>query len=434
MSKIRMFSLAAFAFYSMFANAAVHYVSLSGTNNSPYLNWADAATNIQWAVNAATAGDTVLVSNGTYYLTNQINITAAITTTSVNGREVTIVDGNYPNVTNRCFYITATATLDGFTVRNGFNASNGGGIYCSGGGKIKNCRITDNICSNSAALYVYGGGIYQSGGVVSNCEVVRNGCWPGLNKVCFGGGIYAESGALIINSIIVSNIVNRNGTEAQGGGIAAYGSTVIIDTCKIYRNNYHGAGNIGGGVVLQDGATLRNSAIYANYATIGSGVMIYYSYATIQNCTIVSNYGATAGWASGLVLATSYPNTTCVENVACYLNTPGSGGTSNFYALIATYTGYYSIVNSCIAPTRSFPTNVAGYYYANNIESNPQFVSKDTGDWHLRNDSPCINTGTNECWMTNSVDLDGRTRIRYGTVDIGCYEMIYEGTIYRFGF
>lgn len=45
-----------------------------------------------------------------------------------------------------------------------------------------------------------------------------------------------------------------------------------------------------------------------------------------------------------------------------------------------------------------------------------------------------VNAGTNQSWMTNSYDLDGRKRIRYGTVDMGAYEMIYGGTLYRFGF
>jgi len=55
-----------------------------------------------------------------------------------------------------------------------------------------------------------------------------------------------------------------------------------------------------------------------------------------------------------------------------------------------------------------------------------------SGDYRLRANSPCVNTGTNQGWMTNSYDLDGRMRIRYGTVDMGAYEAIYNGTIYKF--
>jgi len=66
--------------------------------------------------------------------------------------------------------------------------------------------------------------------------------------------------------------------------------------------------------------------------------------------------------------------------------------------------------------------------------ADPQFVNKDTGNWRLKSTSPCINAGINQSWMTGAGDLDGRQRIRYGTVDIGAYETIYEGTIYRMGF
>lgn len=34
--------------------------------------------------------------------------------------------------------------------------------------------------------------------------------------------------------------------------------------------------------------------------------------------------------------------------------------------------------------------------------------------------------------MTGALALDGR--IRYGTVDMGAYETIYEGTVYRMGY
>ena len=44
----------------------IHYVSLSGADIAPFTNWATAATNIQAAIDAAEAGDTVLVTNGVY--------------------------------------------------------------------------------------------------------------------------------------------------------------------------------------------------------------------------------------------------------------------------------------------------------------------------------------------------------------------------------
>ena len=49
------------------ALAAVHYVDVNSTNATPpYTNWATAATNIQDAVDAAVAGDEVVVTNGIY--------------------------------------------------------------------------------------------------------------------------------------------------------------------------------------------------------------------------------------------------------------------------------------------------------------------------------------------------------------------------------
>src|SRR5258708_38211713 len=48
-------------------SAGVHYVDVNSTNATlPYVSWVTAATNIQDAVDAAVAGDQIVVTNGIY--------------------------------------------------------------------------------------------------------------------------------------------------------------------------------------------------------------------------------------------------------------------------------------------------------------------------------------------------------------------------------
>src|SRR5436190_23971118 len=71
------------------ALADVHYVDVNSTNATPpYTNWTTAATNIQDAVDAALAGDDVVVTNGIYY---PVGVGEALSMRSVNGPQFTFI-------------------------------------------------------------------------------------------------------------------------------------------------------------------------------------------------------------------------------------------------------------------------------------------------------------------------------------------------------
>ena len=162
MSKLKMLLLCSIALGLTFSPVARadRYVVAPGTHmaspQAPYDTWATAATNIQVAVNAASAGETIWVSNGTYKATGVGTVAAGVTTMvylatnvilrSVNGPDVTILDGGYPDITSRPVALnSAGAVLSGFTVVNG-RAGRGGGILISfNGGMVSNCVVCSNL-------------------------------------------------------------------------------------------------------------------------------------------------------------------------------------------------------------------------------------------------------------------------------------------------
>ena len=69
---------------------------------------------------------------------------------------------------------------------------------------------------------------------------------------------------------------------------------------------------------------------------------------------------------------------------------------------------------------------------AGNISQDPQFVEPDgpdndpntyeDNDYRLSPPSPCIDTGKNEDWMSQALDLEGNPRVVGERVDMGAYE------------
>src|SRR5215831_88755 len=107
------------------ADAATFYVSPTGGQTAPYTNWATAARVIQTAVDAATDGDEIVVTNGAYstggrpagtnVTPNRVAVDKAVILRSVNGPQFTAIDGQK---SVRCVSLATNAMLSGFTLTN----------------------------------------------------------------------------------------------------------------------------------------------------------------------------------------------------------------------------------------------------------------------------------------------------------------------------
>jgi hypothetical protein len=212
---------------SAVVSLGVHCVDASGVNPvAPFSTWDTAATNIQDAIDAASAGDAILVTNGVYstggvsmdrILTNRITLNKAVTVESVNGPWVTIVQGagptNGPSAV-RCAWLTNNAALLGFTLEQGATYTAGGPAEATGGGVwcastncvVANCVIVSNIAA------AFGGGANQ--GTLFNCLIRNN-----------SSGIYFS---YAINCTIVSNLYA--GIQPPGAGSGA------ATNCIVYYN------------------------------------------------------------------------------------------------------------------------------------------------------------------------------------------------------
>ena len=354
--------------------AAVHYVdSGNGSPAPPYASWDTAARGIQDAIDVASDGDLVLVTNGLYAaggkvmtedLTNRIAIDKALTVQSVNGPGVTIIQGQW-DATNRIgpgairvAWLADGAVLNGFTLRSGATRNSGDNLTLMSGGGVwcasTNATVTNCVITSNAASY-YGGGVYL--GSLRNCTISTN---FGAGGTAWGGGVY---GSVLTRCALIGNV-------ARLGGGSAYAT---LDGCTLVANQVFfslGGGGAGGAYA----GTLNNCYLTKNFTTASSGGGGGAANATLNNCTLVANYAPYGGGANGCT----------VNNCILWNNSPG-----DFYAGTATYT--------C---TSSSPP----LFGAGNIAGDPQLLADSL---HLSTTSPCRGKGSTN--YISGADFDGQS-------------------------
>ncbi len=330
------------------SQAATRYVrSDSASPFSPYTGgWGSAAVTIQAALDVSSAGDEIIVSNGTYTaggrvvgpgaLTNRVVITNAVTVRGLNGPDVTIIAGapsgssTGPNAV-RGVYMIGGATLEGFTITNGSTLSSGddcldlsgGGVWCaSDAAVISNCVITGNRALRNGAgilrgtvrnssisrnFIASGSAAWGSGA----CSSVLHGCTVVLNDLaCNATGGSGAADCTAYNSVISSN--RLAGRYSRGAG--ANGGTFY--NCRLEGNVNIGTGSTYGGGA--SGSTLYSCLLLGNRALDGGGAWG----GTLVNCTVLDNVALNN---AGGILGSTVKNTIVYYNTA-YTNENYSGG------------------------------------------------------------------------------------------------------------
>jgi hypothetical protein len=236
--------------------------------------------NIQAAVDAASDGDEIIVSPGTYTGSGEDVVFiewSNLWIHSADGASVTIIDGQGKQ--RGVHYRRAAGTLDGFTIQNCFASTAGAGVYCQGSNPtIVNCVVSDNVTTGN------------------------------------GAGIHCEYYSTNSSPLIQGCIIQGNSAIASGGGVYLYGDgavTRVVDT-TIADNT---AGANGGGVFNnQPGTILTNSILQDNTSALsGGGLYNTVSSAYVGQCQFSGN-SATSGGAAFCLSTTYFSDNSACEN------------------------------------------------------------------------------------------------------------------------
>lgn len=311
-----------------------HFSCLAGTT----IVVPDQYPTIQQAINAAAPGTRIVVREGVY--PGSITFLGkAVEVVSERGPAVTVLDGGgsgpivyFANREGR------DTLLEGFTIRNGKNSVQGGGIYCRGASPT----LRGNwILDNSAATA--GGGLF-----CDFSDVLLEGNVFRANEAPIGGGAYFFEGRprleanlflenhapigdgggaiatqYVLSAVLVGNEFRDNTSIYDGGALRFADSEVTLEHNVIQRNESlsgDGGGLIvmgtsvadlsgnmmaenaalfGGGLCVRDGAILRTGGnrIQRNYCeSLGGGIYAHASASLSMSGDFVThNHGAGGG-------------------------------------------------------------------------------------------------------------------------------------------
>jgi len=316
--------------------------------------------NIQAAIDACHDYDVVIIAPGTYSGTGNRNL-------RFNGKAITVSGTNVSG--ENATVIDCMGSARGFLFFMGEDANS----------KITTLTIKNGYGFSGGAVYCYN----NSSPTITNCTFIEN-------SAVFGGAIACANSKT--KPKITNCTIKTNSALVGGGALYCNGASPKISNCIILENH-----------------APQGGAIYSH--NTGNP--------TIENCTIGKN---SASMSAGGICCYNASNLMLENSILWQNGAPyapeilvGNGGTTTTQLLIS----YCDIKD----PLRSVINESGGTvdWLPGNINTDPCFVS--TTDYHLLEDSLCINAG-DPAFVPQpaETDIDGEPRISGLAIDIGADE------------
>lgn len=245
------------------------------------------------------------------------------------------------------------------------------------------CRIQDGVnASGNNDTVLVRAGLYVENVVVANKAITLksvDGPWATIVEGTVSGKSVMEIRDLPAPFGRVEGFTFRGGDSLLGGGMIMIHTQATIDRC-IFRNN---VAFRGGGFLNFGSFPVITNSLFVDNAADDKGGAFYndHGFGTLINCTVVQNIaGNTCG---GLSLS----STSVVRNTVVWDNadTSGTGESAQIFFPPAET---LDITHSCVAGLSRF----AG---PGNIGINPRFIDPDADDFRLDAGSLCIDAGDN---------------------------------------
>lgn len=294
--------------------------------------------------------------------------------------------------------------------------------------EISNCRFHHNMTRRR------GGAIYAENSVLSihDCEVFDNIAVAMIGGYTWGVGFHFLKCDLDIHDVAFHDNYSET---AYGGGMNIDSCNMLLTNSTFYNNRAVNAGGLGIQRCKEYTVKVANMLAYNNAVMhYGGGLAMATSDPELNNLTIVENY---CGGGGGAGMQTAFDACPTLNNCIFW-------GNHAIYSMNNNDTvEYYNGSQIWLWGSDCYPkfnNGVVQYgldsifcfenieVYNEMLNVDPMFVDKQHRDYHLVENSPCVNTGTADVsgLFMPYVDLGGSPRICGGRIDMGCYEFGYE--------